>query len=110
MRRDTPTAVGLAVTQIHGETALHVKVAQLRSTAPRQHGADDFVAHLCSPGLSGGSYVVGHGVIPPTRIVLEYSDGHERLWRKVSRGRDGIVSFTLVEDSGSGGYVSRALV
>lgn len=87
------------------EQILRVHAAELRAEAtdcPPDHA----VAQLASPGLSGNSVVVvPTEPTPPAWIVLDYADGRERLWRRRS-DTGGTLSFALVEDTASTGYVS----
>lgn len=87
---------------------LHVRPDELRNTPPLTPGIGRLVAQLSSPGLGSTSYVITGGAGPaPEWIVLDYPDGHhERAWRRLRPGTEGVLSYTLVEDDSSSGYVT----
>lgn len=86
---------------------LHVRPEDLQNTPPVTAGVGR-VAQLSSAGLGSTSYVIAGGEGPvPEWIVLDYPGGHhERAWRRVRPCTDGVLSYTLVEDDSSSGYVT----
>lgn len=87
---------------------LHVRPEELRNTPPLSPGIGRLVAQLSSPGLGSTSYVVAGGDGPaPEWIVLDYPGGlHERAWRRIRPRTEGVLSYALVEDDSSSGYVT----
>lgn len=92
------------------DLTLRIRPTDLCRTPPKSLGADQFVAHLCSTGLGSVSYiVVRRDPEAPEWIVLDYADdAHERVWRRARAHADGVLSYTLVEDDSSNGYLSVA--
>lgn len=95
------------------DLTLRIRPTDLCRTAPKNLDADQFVAHLASTGLGGVSYVVGRrdpeAPEVPEWIVLDYADdAHERVWRRACAHGDGVLSYALVEDDSSTGYLSVA--
>lgn len=89
---------------------LRIRPTDLCRTPPKRPAADQFVAHLCSTGLGSVSYIVGRrDPEAPQWIVLDYATGgHERVWRRTRAHGDGVLSYTLVEDDSSSGYLTVA--
>lgn len=92
------------------ELTLHIRSSELCSLPTAPLGADQFVAQLSSVGLGSASYVVGRrDPLAPEWIVLDYAaGGHERVWRQTRSHSDGVLTYALVEDDSSSGYVTVA--
>ncbi|MBT2495935.1 hypothetical protein J7E45_09970 [Microbacterium sp. ISL-59] len=92
------------------DLTLRIRPADLCRTPPKSPGADQFIAHLGSTGLGSVSYIVGRrDPEAPRWIVLAYADdAHERVWRRACAHADGVLSYALVEDDSSNGYLSVA--
>ncbi|MDF2506981.1 MAG: hypothetical protein K0Q52_840 [Microbacterium sp.] len=100
----------MSVRAARADLTLRIRSTDLRRTPPKSAGADQFVAHLCSTGLGSVSYFVGRREPEaPEWIVLDYADDtHERVWRRARTHGDGVLSYALVEDDSSNGYLSVA--
>lgn len=92
------------------DLTLRINRTELCSTPPRRAGGDQFVAELGSAGLGGRSYVsVDIDERAPEWIVLDYAEGgHERVWGRAHSGTEGVLTYILVEDDSSTGYVSAS--
>lgn len=92
------------------DLTLRIRPADLCRTPPKSPAADQFIAHLGSTGLGSVSYIVGRrDPEAPRWIVLDYADdAHERVWRRARAHADGVLSYTLVEDDSSNGYLTVA--
>ncbi|NJI58573.1 hypothetical protein HCX50_03920 [Microbacterium oxydans] len=92
------------------DLTLHIRSTDLCRTPPKNPGADQFIAHLGSTGLGSVSYIVGRrDPETPEWIVLDYADdAHERVWRRARTHADGVLSYALVEDDSSSGYLTVA--
>lgn len=96
--------------RVEAELTLHIRSSELCSLPTAPLGADQFVAQLSSVGLGSASYVVGRrDPLAPEWIVLDYAaGGHERVWRQTRPHSDGVLTYALVEDDSSSGYVTVA--
>lgn len=91
-----------------GDVTLRIRSADLSSAPPRRVAADQFVARLGSGGLGCTSYVVARREgTAPGWIVLDYAaEGRERVWRQTRSHADDVLSYVLVEDDSSSGYIT----
>ncbi|WAA66226.1 hypothetical protein [Microbacterium oxydans] len=96
--------------EARGDVTLRIRSAELSLTPPPRVAADEFVARLGSGGLGCTSYVVARREgTAPEWIVLDYAaEGRERVWRQVPSHADDVLSYVLVEDDSSSGYVTIA--
>ncbi|MFE7197863.1 hypothetical protein [Microbacterium oxydans] len=92
------------------DLTMRIRPTELCCTPPETLDDDQFIARLGSVGLGSTSYVVGRrDPHAPDWIVLDYATGaHERVWRQAGEHADGVLTYVLVDDDSSKGYVSAA--
>ncbi|KJL25295.1 hypothetical protein RN51_00743 [Microbacterium oxydans] len=92
------------------DLTMRIRPTELCRTPPETLDGDQFIAQLGSVGLGSTSYVVGRrDPHAPEWIVLDYATGaHERVWRQTGEHADGVLTYVLVDDDSSKGYVSAA--
>ena len=92
------------------DLTMRIRQTELCRTPPETLDGDQFIAQLGSVGLGSTSYVVGRrDPHAPEWIVLDYATGaHERVWRQTGEHADGVLTYVLVDDDSSKGYVSAA--